>query len=148
MSIYHARRKPLQDAGQEPAEATGRGDAPLPEAAQPVTPPAPYLAPLRKATPVEYVLPASLVWLEGLPPQVRPVALTAKYARIVNLIAQQWNDYNACCAYFDELLKGRRGNRRGFPADVHREISTLRDHYQREYYRQLRQTTGGKLAIV
>ena len=99
------------------------------------------MASLRKARPVEYMLPATVKWFEGLPPEVRPVALSAQYARIANLLAQQWNDDNACGAYFDELLTGRRGKRRGFPVHVRRELWVLREHYQRT-----RLNTDGHLA--
>ena len=148
MSIYSARKKPA--AKVEPLAdqlILGKG-IPAPAIPETNSTPAPYLTRLRKATPVEYVLPASRTWLEGLPPEVRPVALAAKYARIVNLFAQQWGDYNACSAYFEELMKGRRGKRAGFPADVHREIRTLREHFRRQHYQKLRQAAGGDLAIV
>jgi hypothetical protein len=148
MSIYHTRKKPAPDAEPQPGGPGARKRYAALEIVETSDLPAPYLARLRKATPVEYVLPASRAWLEGLPAQVRPVALATKYARIVNLLAQQWGDFNACDAYFDELLKGRRGKRAGFPADVHREIRTLRDHFQQIHYQQLRQATGGDLAIV
>jgi len=81
---------------------------------------------LRKAQPLERLVPASVIWLADLPLDVRPVGLAAKYPRIVNLIAQQWHDYKACCAYLDELLTGRRAERRGFPIDVRWEIWALR----------------------
>ncbi|MEO8304782.1 MAG: hypothetical protein ABI724_11740 [Betaproteobacteria bacterium] len=148
MSIYTARKKPGPEAAPQQNQPGSPKGFPAPEVLETNAPPAPYVSRLRKAIPVEYVLPASQTWLEGLPPQVRPVALAAKYARIVNLLAQQWDDYNACSAYFDELLKGRRGKRAGFPADVHGEIRTLREHFQREHYQQLRQAAGGDLAIV
>lgn len=148
MSIYHARKKParkIEPLAEQPSSDKGFSAPAIPETNSAS---APYLAQLRKATPVDYVLPATRTWLEGLPPEVRPVALAAKYARIVNLFAQQWGDYNACNAYFEELMKGRRGKRAGFPADVHREIRTLREHFRRVHYQRLRQAAGGDLAIV
>jgi len=78
-----------------------------------------------------------------LPPEIRPVTLAALYARIANLLAQQWNDDKACLAYFDELLTDRRGKRRGFLANVRRELWALRSLYQRT-----RLTTARHLAIV
>ena len=140
MSIYQARRKPT-GAGKQPEESSGGADVLQLEGAAP-EPAAPQnLSHLRKARPVEYMLPATVKWFEALPPQVRPVSLAAQYARIANLLAQQWNDDKACRAYFDELLTGRRGKRRGFPAHVRRELWELREHY-------LRVTTGGHLSIV
>ena len=81
---------------------------------------------LRKAQPLERLVPASVTWLADLPADVCPVGLAAKYPRIVNLIAQEWKDYKACSAYLDELLAGRRAERQGFPINVRWEIWTLR----------------------
>ena len=81
---------------------------------------------LRKAQPLERLVPASVTWLTDLPADVRPAGLAAKYPRIVNLIAQEWQDYKACSAYLDELLAGRRAERQGFPINVRWEIWTLR----------------------
>jgi len=83
----------------------------------------------RKAKPVEILLPMSEKWLLGLPPDVRPVALAAQFPRIVNLIALQWNDRKRCPEYFEELSVDRRGGRRGFPAEVKVELSTLLDYW-------------------
>jgi hypothetical protein len=94
--------------------------------------PAPDWTRARRARPVDYLLPASLRWFKGLPHDVRPVALVRRYARIANLIAQQWNDYDACRAYFQELLTDRRGNRQGFPPDVERDLRQLLDYYVRQ----------------
>jgi len=138
MSIYQARRK--HGAGKQTEQSSGIEEVLQLEGAVPVTP-AQNLTHLRKARPVDYMLPATVKWFEALPPPLRPVALAAQYARIANLLAQQWNDDKACRAYFDELLTGRRGKRRGFPAHVRRELWELREHY-------LRITTGGRLTIV
>ena len=141
MSIYQARRKP--EAGKQPEQPSSTQDAPPQDSWAPDSPPAQNMAFLRKARPVEYMLPATVTWFESLPPQVRPVVLAEQYGRIANLLAQQWNDDNSCRAYFDELLKGRRGKRRGFPVNVRRELWVLREFYQRT-----RLTTDGHLAIV
>lgn len=87
--------------------------------------------PMRKAVPLNGLLPASRNWLGTLPPPLRPTALATKYPRIVNLVAQQWNDATACRAYLDGLLGGGRPHRRGFPADVRRDILGLREYYVR-----------------
>ena len=148
MSIYQARRKQpgtgkQSGTAKQPGDPAGSTHAPQVTWEAPESPPAPNVALLRKARPVEYMLPATVKWFEALPPEVRPVVLAAEYARIANLLAQQWNDDNACRAYFDELLTGRRGKRRGFPVTVRRELWQLREYYQR-----VRFTTDGRLAIV
>jgi hypothetical protein len=141
MSIYHARRK--QPAAGKQSDPTAAASDGLEFSATANEAPAQNMAFLRKARPVEYMLPATIKWFEALPPEIRPVILAAQYARIANLIAQQWNDDKACRAYFEELLTGRRGKRRGFPANVRRELWVLREFYQRS-----RLTTDGHLAIV
>ena len=148
MSIYHPRNKPLPGSRQPQAPSSSRRIELVP-AADPVRlPPAENKAWQRKARPAEYLLPATNRWFESLPPAVRPTALATRHARIVNLIAQQWNDYDACWAYFDELLAGRRAGRQGFPANMRREIWTLREHFRREHFREMRRMTGSELAIV
>jgi hypothetical protein len=86
---------------------------------------------VRKAKPVNYMLPASMEWLKALPRDVRPMALAVQYPRIANLLAMDWNNAARCLAYFSELLEDRRGGRKGFPADVLRNLKTLRDYYYR-----------------
>ena len=89
---------------------------------------------MRKAKPVNYMLPASMKWLASLPKEVRPWALVRQFPRIANLLALEWSRPEACAAYFDNLLVNhRRGKRQGFPADVHRELRALRDNYHRQH---------------
>ena len=85
-------------------------------------------SPVRKKNPVNYMLPMTIRWLETLPQEVRPTALVTKYPRIANVLALEWNNAAACRAFFVELLVDHRGTRKGFPADVHRELTTLRDY--------------------
>jgi hypothetical protein len=83
----------------------------------------------RKTKPIDRLLPISDRWLDRLPLDMYPSALATQYPRIVNLIALQWSDSHACCAYFDELLVDRRGARQGFPLGVRRDLLRLRDHW-------------------
>jgi hypothetical protein len=131
MSIY-GRRKGLMDFEehrQAPAEPTAlnpRGArTPAPDSDQ-------DWAQVRRAYPADYLLPISEKWLKALPHSVLPIALIAHYPRIVNLIAMQWNDNMSCPAYFEELFVDRRGGRKGFPQDVRRDLTRLRDYW---YYR-------------
>jgi hypothetical protein len=87
---------------------------------------------LRRGKPVNYMLRMSIVWLRTLPRDVRPMVLVEQCPRIVNSIALRWNSPDACRAYFIDLLVDRRGTRKGFPADVHRNLTTLRDYYCRQ----------------
>jgi hypothetical protein len=103
-----------------------------PRSAQVVRPqPAEEFARLRKADPANYLFPTSLKWLKSLPEEARPVALATRYARIVNNLAHQWNDHDACGAYFDALLVDRRGGRQGFPPAVQADIRILLEYFLR-----------------
>jgi hypothetical protein len=80
---------------------------------------------LRKAMPANTLLVRTREWAARLPAEVRPMALLRDYARIANLIALAWDDSIAFNSYMHSLLTDRRGNRRGFPADVQKELSLL-----------------------
>jgi hypothetical protein len=88
-----------------------------------------YVAGLRKADPLNYLLPASNHWLKSLPEEVRPLALATQYPRIVNLLAQHWNDHEACTAFFGHLLFDHRGNRQGFPVAVKSDVRILQEYF-------------------
>ena len=85
---------------------------------------------MRRSQPVNTPLPATLDWFASLPPDLKPSALMARYGRIANLIAAAWADPKALAAYMDSLLTDKRGNRRGFPVDVLRELAALALHTQ------------------
>ena len=90
----------------------------------------PELVRLRRAKPIDRLLPVTIKWIRGLPDEVRPIALANQFARIANVLALDWNKPDICRRYLGELLfDHRRGNRRGFPLDVHRELEALRDYY-------------------
>jgi hypothetical protein len=126
MSIYQSRRKRPVNDDSVTHPVTG-GGMPKDECPPPAAPVHWYL--VRKTRPVNYMLPMSMEWLRRLPKEVRPMALATQYPRIANLLALEWNKPAACCAYFDALLVDNRGKRKGFPADVHRDLRTLRDYY-------------------
>ena len=67
----------------------------------------------------------SLEWAMRLPPPLRPHALCDRFPRIANSISERWLDSDECLNLFDHLLNDRRKGRRGFPADVQREIEAL-----------------------
>ncbi len=128
MSIYQTRNKrPTSDDG---SQADPRGGTPTaafrPPNGQGV---ALDWSSLRKAEPANRLLPVSREWLATLPADVQPKSLAAQYPRIVNVLAVEWANATTCRAYFTHLLADRRGNRKGFPADVHSELVTLRDYY-------------------
>ena len=84
---------------------------------------------VRNTKSVNHLLSVTIDWLAALPPNARPLALATKYPRIANRIAQEWAEPSACRKDFEDLVYDTRGSRRGFPADVHRDLLTLRDYY-------------------
>jgi hypothetical protein len=66
-------------------------------------------------------------WLDRLAPPLRPFALCERFPRIANRLALCWNDPTLTAMLFRELLTDQRGNRRGYPPEVQRELLNLRD---------------------
>jgi hypothetical protein len=80
---------------------------------------------LREAAPADAVLPRTQQWFAALPHDVRPARLLRAYPRVANLIAATWRDLRVFDTYIESLLTDKRGNRRGFPAEVQRELVAL-----------------------
>lgn len=144
MSIYSRRRHspsaPAKDEDDTRQPAAKHSPSPPTHRPPPAHRPPPGVRPSiqdwaerRRAQPANYLLPASIKWFADLPTDVRPVALAAKYPRIINVIVQAWNSPAACRSTFEDLLADRRGTRQGFPADVHRDLVTLRHHYLKSF---------------
>ena len=125
MSIYRHRTGLIEDVHETPMVR----NAPVPAKSCVLSAESRDWLRDRKANPVGHLLPVSARWLDRLPLEVCPRELARHYPRIVNLIALQWNDRNACSAYFEALSFDRRGARQGFPIEVHREILRLCEHW-------------------
>jgi hypothetical protein len=69
-------------------------------------------------------------WLLGLPAGLRPQSLSLLFPRIVNALAEVWNDPERLQAALDRLLGDARKGRKGFPSEVRRELAALRDWTQ------------------
>ena len=89
---------------------------------------------LRRTQPLNQPLPATLRWMDGLPPSVRPMSLLRKCPRIANRIAHAWGDAPKLAKLMDSLLTDERGGRKGFPGDVQAEIMILRDYAEGRYH--------------
>ena len=83
---------------------------------------------LRRATlPTDRALSGNGIdWLLSLPANLRPDQLSRRFPRIVNALAEVWDDADACHALFVRLLEDGRKGREGFPAEVHDELLALR----------------------
>ena len=79
----------------------------------------------RREQPVNVPFPQTLDWIGTLPQEVQPHALLSQFPRIANAIALTWNEAVACKAVMNKLLVDTRGNRKGFPKMVRRELLAL-----------------------
>jgi hypothetical protein len=68
---------------------------------------------------------AAIEWVLALPPGLRPRALCERYPRVANVIAAAWSRADELTPALHGLLTDTRGGRRGFPANVRREIEAL-----------------------
>jgi hypothetical protein len=69
-------------------------------------------------------------WVVSLPPTIRPHTTCEQFPRVANAIAESWEDVPLCTRVLDHMLHDYRGGRRGFPATVQVELSTLMNHQQ------------------
>lgn len=73
-------------------------------------------------------------WILYLPAEVRPQALSGRYPRIANLLADAWlrpQQFKLC---LNEFLHDKRPNRQGFPPEVAVELQKLENHFNRLQY--------------
>ncbi len=69
-------------------------------------------------------------WLMALPTALRPQLLSRQFPRIVNALAEVWDQPELCHAAFARLLADERKGRKGFPGGVHDELEALRNWTQ------------------
>jgi hypothetical protein len=67
--------------------------------------------------------------LVKLDARVRLEELPARFPRVLNRIAEVWQNPQQADRYFDELLLYSRGVRQGFPPCVITEIASLHHHH-------------------
>jgi hypothetical protein len=68
------------------------------------------------------------IWLRRLPERRRPLRLCEHYPRVANRIAFCWPEAGMASAVLEDLLVDKRGNRRGFPSSVQRELRRLAEY--------------------
>jgi hypothetical protein len=88
---------------------------------------------LRRAQPLDQALPATLRWIDTLPPEIQPLATLRDYPRIANQMARTWIDPAEFESYLYTLIVDSRRGRRGFPGDVHCELLGLREYCEGRY---------------
>jgi hypothetical protein len=127
MSIYRDfKRSPRSDVHHVAEHVT----KPLNEGETISPPPAPRdWTTARKARPADTLFPATLRWIDALPEEVRPHALSRAFPRIANMLARLWPNAAAFSDYMNDLLVDRRGGRKGFPLQILADLNRLRAHY-------------------
>lgn len=88
---------------------------------------------LRQASQFNLPLPTARRWVALLPGEIQPRALLRTYPRIANIMAALWGNRESFEKYLNDLLIDQRGNRQGFPPDVHIELLNLRDYIEGRY---------------
>jgi len=68
-------------------------------------------------------------WLAELPALVRPTGVAVRFPHIANSLALLWPTRDRCREYLDGLMGDRRGDRKGFPPDIARELAVLKKHH-------------------
>jgi len=83
----------------------------------------------RKPMPTDRALTgAAMDWVIALPTALRPHAACEQFPRVVNAIAGAWSDATYSEQVLDHMINDYRGGRRGFPAEVQRELAALLAH--------------------
>ncbi len=96
-----------------------------------VVPPEHWKKLRRKNLPTDRAVTGQAIdWLLSLPPTLRPQNLGVQFPRIINALAQVWDDPERCEAAFARLLCDRRKGRKGFPDAVHHELVALQSWAQ------------------
>ena len=75
----------------------------------------------------------ALSWAESLPDELAPVQLCARHPRIANRLALCASDPKLMNRMLDALLTDDRGGRRGFGAEVTKELKALRSDALRRF---------------
>lgn len=70
-------------------------------------------------------------WVIKLPPPLRPHVTCEQFPRVVNAMAQAFTDPAYGFQVLQHMISDYRGGRRGFPADVQRELAELEAHYRK-----------------
>ena len=66
-------------------------------------------------------------WLLSLDKEYFPMETARAYPRIINRLAETWNNPLVGSEYLDRLLTDDRGDRTGFPLGILRELIALKE---------------------
>lgn len=102
----------------------------------------------RKQTSTNELLKPTLRWAAELPRSVRPRAVMCHFPRIANQLAGMWSDAPAVRSYLKSLLVDDRGNRKGFPPNILRELLALRLYHEDLRPQKLTVRDGGNKQVA
>jgi hypothetical protein len=71
--------------------------------------------------------PKAVAWLLSLAKEYFPMETAKAYPRIVNMLAENWDNAVIVRPYLDSLLVDDRGGRAGFPLPILRELIALKE---------------------
>lgn len=77
------------------------------------------------------LLNPTVQWIRSLPDGVRPLKIARGYPRIANLLAGAWLHPHEFEAKLDDFIFTDRQQRKGFPAEVAKELLNLKEHFRR-----------------
>ena len=80
---------------------------------------------VRRARPLDRLLPGTERWAESLPVAFTPAHLIRIFPRVANRLAIAWQDAKAAQEVLNDVLIDRRGGRQGFPPLVQQELLRL-----------------------
>jgi hypothetical protein len=73
------------------------------------------------------------LWLEQIPPDLRPYLLMDAFPQVAADIVAVWYQPVKCNRYFDQLLIASREGRQGFPPVIGEELLSLSTFYKEKY---------------
>lgn len=85
----------------------------------------------RRPAPTDRALTgAAMDWVIGLHSGLRPFATCEQFPRLINVIADSWDDTTYSLRVLEHMINDYRGGRHGFPAAVRSELAALHAHQQ------------------
>jgi hypothetical protein len=80
----------------------------------------------RKPLPSDRALTGtSMDWVVSLPAGLRPHSTCEQFPRVINAVADSWDDLSFSVHVIDHMINDYRGGRRGFPVAVQMELLAL-----------------------
>ena len=89
----------------------------------------PPLSTARRRLGPEPLLPETIVWVRGLPREMRPLHVVKYFPHVANQLFLTWNSPEYFDRYVRNLMLDTRGGRQGFPPAVASELADLYEYH-------------------